>query len=183
MSSRTLIAAALLHLFPHLGQAKAELYAFLIKHESERSGVAVKYIVGRTYIESRFHNVKSKRFGCRWRKVPSNKRGPVYYCRQSWGIMQPEITPVTNPEYLSFEQELLNEAVNFRIGAAALAYWQKRHVKRKCKCKAPWWLHYKYGYKIPKKQRKRPKKGWKMERFIRKWQKTLRRLSKKRGTV
>jgi hypothetical protein len=185
--SRAVIIAALLQLFPHLkGTGKAETYAFLIKLESERSGVAIKYIVGRTYIESRFHNVKSKRFGCRWRKVPSYRKGPVYYCRQSFGIMQSEITPVTNPVFMGFEEEFMNEAIAFRVGTAALAYWQNWH-RRKCKkrgkhrCRGPWFLHYKYGYKIPKKKQRKPGKRYKMERFMRKWQRLIRRLKAKRN--
>ena len=173
--------------FPHLGKNKAELYAFLIKHESERSGVPVRYIVGRTYIESRFHNVKSRKFACRFRKIPSNRKRPVYYCRQSFGIMQPEVTPVTNPEYIGYEEELMNEAVNFRIGTAALSYWRNWHT-RKCKkrgkhrCRGPWFLHYKYGYRIPKtKQRKR--KPYKMVRFMRRWRKTVRKIQRRLNRV
>ena len=188
MTSRALITAALLALFPHLGPAKAKLYAFLIKLESERSGVAVKYIVGRTYIESRFRNVKSKRFGCRWRKLPGRafKRGPVYYCRQSHGLMQPEITPVTNPEYIGFEEELMNPAINFRIGAAALGYWQNWHKREKCKQRPrhKFWHHFKWGYRVPKKVLKH-RGTWKMERFMKKWQRTIHKLrrSKRRSEM
>ena len=122
---------------------------------ARRHRVGVDWIAARTYVESNFRNVISRRF-----------RGPGYW-RQSFGLMQTEVTPRTNPQYLGRERELLRPEVSFHLGAKILGYWLKRHKSGRCTCPGPWWRHYKWGYRVPK--RKRPRGGWKMENFRRRF--------------
>jgi|2_EtaG_2_1085320.scaffolds.fasta_scaffold04213_4 hypothetical protein len=171
-----IITYALLIFFPHLDDITAKRYARSIYEESEVYNVKVSTIVARTYVESGFHNIVSKKFACRIRTVNRKK---VKYCRQSFGLMQPEITPRTNPEYIGKEHKFMIPEINFHIGTKTLAYWKRWHKYNRCKHKPkhPYWLHYKYGYVIPPKKRIRPKGGWKVTNFQRNWNRTIRTIT------
>ena len=141
---------------PHLSQAHVKQYARLMLAAARRAKIEVGWVAARTYVESNYRNTISKRF--------KNCRKCIW--RQSWGLMQLEVHKRCLPNYRGREKLLLLQPeVNFKIGARYLAHWKQWHEAGHCGCAAPWWLHFKYGYRIPKRKRKRPKGGWKMENF------------------
>jgi len=163
----------------HLSHPTSMRYARLMTYAARRNKINVGWVAARTYCESNFRNVISIKFGCKWRKVVRYRK-PIYYCRRSWGLMQPEVTPVSNPQFLGRERALLKPGLNFQVGTKILAYWKRRHETGRCKCKAAWWWHYVYGYIVPKSKHKAPAKGWKMERYKAKFDKWVKRCEKKR---
>ena len=61
-------------------------------------------------------------------------------------------------------QRIFDPVANIKIGVKALAYWKAWHRAGKCKQhpKHPYWLHYTWGFVIPRKRRL--PRSWKMQR-------------------
>jgi len=140
---------------PHLSRKLADEFAAVMVKAAKQGKIGVDWVAARTYVESNFRNVISKRF--------KNCRTCIW--RQSWGLMQLEVHKYCLPKYIGREKLLMHPGTNFRIGAGYLAYWKQWHRQGHCRCGPAWWLHYKYGYIVPKRKRKEPKGGWKMERY------------------
>ena len=156
------VSRALRVTVPHLSPARRRLYARLMVRAARRHGVGVGWLAARAWVESGFRSVVSVRF----------RTGPGGTWRQSWGIMQTEVHRHCHPEYIGRERELLRPEVSLDVGAADLAYWRRWHESRRCKCAGPWWRHYKWGYVAP--ARPRPRGGWKMENFRRRFRRAMR---------
>ena len=156
------VSRALRVTVPHLSPARRRLYARLMVAAARRHGIGVGWLAARAWVESGFRPVVSVRF----------RTGPGHTWRQSWGIMQTEVHRHCHPEYRGRERELLRPEVSFSVGAADLAYWWRWHEAGRCKCAGPWWRHYKWGYVVP--PRARPRGGWKMENFRRRFLRAMR---------
>lgn len=128
----TALALALMAFFPHLERAEARLYARTIVAESRAAGVDPLLTASRAWVESGF------------RREAVNKGG-------NYGLMQTR-------------QRIFDPVTNIKLGVKALAYWKNWHREGRCKQhpRHPFWLHYTWGFVIPKKRRL--PRSWKMKR-------------------
>ena len=123
------VLAAILWLMPSMPEARAECYARIIHHASERWGIAPLLIVAETYSESRF-----------------NKKA---YARKNYGLLQVRVSKTVHAEYLGREHLLYNPRRNIYVGVAMLAYWKGYHHRRCWNRKPhPWWSHYQWDKRV-----------------------------------
>ena len=139
-----LLTAAVLLLHPTLGEDRVREYAVLIVRESHKQKISPVITAARTQVESRFRPHKISR-------------------TNDYGLMQLHVSRTTRPKWIGREKELLDPETNIKEGVKALRYWKNYH-SRYCKKRRAhhWWLHYKYGNRVPGMERtKRARKAMK----------------------
>jgi hypothetical protein len=148
--SAAILAAAIIAIHPFIPADRAGIYASLILTNAEQFKVDPLIVAARISVETRYH----------WDQISRTK---------DYGLMQLHVSKTTRPAWLGFEKALLEPSLNIHLGVKALKMW-KRYHKTKCKGEHPWWLHYKYGTRVPAKGTARSQKVMhKYLRLFRKW--------------
>jgi hypothetical protein len=114
------------YLQPH----EARILARAVESASIRFNIETPRILSLIYYESRFNP------RCRSRTHDA-------------GIMQVHVSRNQLAQYLGRENELLPIRRNVLHGVAILSMWRDYH-RRVCRSDHAWYLHYKYGKRIPR---------------------------------
>lgn len=127
------VIAAILWLAPQVGPVQAQVYGEAIHREAERWDIDPLLVVAVIHRESR------------WNPRARSKT-------HDWGLLQIHVSRTTHSGYLARPERLFNPKLNIRLGIRLMAFWRDYHAGR-CRGDHPWWAHYKYGRRIPRKRK------------------------------
>jgi len=129
----TLIITAILWLAPQVEPADAKLYATHIQREATRWDLDPLLVLAVIKRESGFNpRARSK--------------------TSDYGLMQVHVSKTTYSGYLHHPERLYNPKLNIRLGIRLMAIWRDYHAGR-CEGQHPFWAHFKYGKRIPRKRK------------------------------
>ena len=132
-----IVLAAILWLAPQLGHELAEDYAGLITGYAEQYEVDPLLVVAIVHTESRFTaRAKSK--------------------TNDWGLMQLHVSTTTFKRYRGREHLLFEPKRNIRLGIKLLKRWKDYHKHTCPGHRHPFWAHYGWGVRVPRKRGVRP---------------------------
>ena len=138
----TILISAILWLAPHVAPEDARLYATVIQKEADRWDVDPLLVLAVIQRESG------------WNPRARSKTN-------DWGLMQVHVSKTTYSGYLQQPERLFNPKLNIRLGVRLMAIWRDYHIGR-CFGNHPYWAHFKYGARVPRKR-----KGRRVDRIYR----------------
>jgi len=127
------VIAAILWLAPQVGPADARLYGEVIRQEAERWDVDPLLVVAVIHRESRWDPRARSR-------------------TNDWGLMQVHVSRTTYSGFLDHPERLFNPRLNIRLGIRLMAIWKGYHAGHCRPGSHPFWAHFKYGKRIPRKR-------------------------------
>lgn len=132
----TLIVTAILWLAPQVSPADARSWGEQIHREADRWDVDPLLVLAVIQRESGW-NPRAK--------SPTN----------DYGLMQVHVSKTTYSGYLHRPERLFNPKLNIRLGIRLMGIWRNYHAGH-CggdKATHPFWAHFKYGRRIPRKRK------------------------------
>lgn len=132
-----LVVAAILFLSPSVSHKRAERYSSRIIKEAKRRKVDPLLVVSIIHHET----------GGTWREKLRSRTN-------DYGLMQIHVGPKVHQKYIGREHLLYRPGVNIYWGIRFLKIARWWHRKR-CRRKAhhSWWVHYNWGFRVPKNRR------------------------------